>query len=279
MIGPSRTAEVVAYMRALEGMRAEPILVDPHAGRFLSPPLRAALALGPATARTDRLWRGWPGIGTYVATRHRWFDDRLVASEADEVIVLGAGYDSRAVRFPGPRYWEVDHPSTAARKRRIAPDHPAQRVDVDFSTQLLADRLVEAGFPVGARAFVVWEGVTMYLSRGAIRATLKTLHELLGPGSELVFDAFQVIDGPGLEAHFHRLSPALMPLVGEPVTFFLHPDDAPGFLASEGWKGLELEDASALRQRFAPDRVVYPSVYVVRAVREDRAQTQEAPAL
>jgi len=275
VLGPSRTAEVVACMRALETRRGTGLLDDPHAAGFLSPPFILTLALGRASGLVDGLWKGWPGIGNFVVVRHRWFDDRLrraIERGVQHVLILGAGYDSRCKRIPGPTYWEVDHPATARRKRRISPDHPARRVDVDFATQQLTDQLIEAGFPVGVPVFAIWEGVTMYLSRQAVCGTLHALHELLGPGSELVFDAFQVVDDPGIEGHAHRLSPTLMPLVGEPVTFFIHPADMGDFLHRQGWSIDELADASALRSALCPDRVVYRPMYVVRCSRGDPTQ-------
>lgn len=268
MRGASRTAEVVCLLRALEALRDDAIVRDTHAATFLRPTWRLALPWMAAAGRVPRPLQGWPGLGTYVAARHRWLDDQLQAAVDDgatDVLVLGAGYDTRALRFPGPRTWEVDHPATAARKASLAPDHPARRVTVDFQRQSLRERLVEEGFPVGCRAYVVWEGVTMYLSRASILRTLEDLASLVGPGSVLGFDAFRVLDEPGFEAHVHRLSPALMPLIGEPVTFFVHPDDVPGMLAPTGWEVEAVEDASALRARYAPDRPLYPACFVVRA--------------
>ncbi len=264
MIGPSRTAEFVALVRALEGGRPDALFDDPHAQRFLSPPFALMRRVGrPVSGALGR----WPGLSTYIAARHRWFDDRLQRAIDDgvqHVLVLGAGYDSRALRFPGPTYWEVDHPSTAGRKRRIAPDHPARRVDVDFSRQQLANRLAEAGFPVGCRAFVIWEGVTMYLPRPAIEQTLTTLASVLGPGSELVFDMMRYPEERDPAALSQRLGPLVMPLIGEPLRFWLRPSEVGGLLAAQGWDAREVVDASELEQMVRRRRV-YRWIYVVRA--------------
>ena len=266
MLGPSRTAEFVAVIRALEGQRADSLFSDPHAQRFLSPPFALSYRLGRPLRRALGVW---PGLSTYIATRHRWFDDRLqaaIAAGVEHVVILGAGYDSRCLRFPGPTYWEVDHPSTARRKRRIAPHHPANRVDVDFSTQSLAERLSAAGFPRGCRAFVIWEGVTMYLTRDAIASTLHTLYDVLGPGSELVFDMMRYPEERDPEALSQRLGPLFMPFIGEPLRFWMRPVEVEAFLRQNRWATDEIADAPDL-QRLVRRRRVYRWVFVVRAVR------------
>ena len=53
-----------------------------------------------------------------------------------------------------------------------------RRVEIDFETDSLADRLRAAGFRKGARTFVVWEGVSMYLTRAAVKATLTTIRAI-----------------------------------------------------------------------------------------------------
>src|SRR5215212_8441767 len=95
---PSRTAEHNALFRALETRRRGGLFEDPLAEAFLAPPLRAVAHLGrPATAVIDRRW---PGVRTSVVAR-TWLLDGAVAelvTTADQVVVLGAGFDTRAYR-------------------------------------------------------------------------------------------------------------------------------------------------------------------------------------
>lgn len=265
MRGASRTAEVVAAMRVLESRRPDAVLHDLEAARFLSAPMRLGTRVGPLLPPFDRLRRS--GLTNYIVTRHAWMDHALQASSAPEVLILGAGYDTRAVRFPGPRYWEVDHPATAARKRLRSAAHPAVRVDVDFQRQGLAAELLRAGFPQGAPTFVVWEGVTMYLTRAAVQHTLQVLGELVGPGSTLVLDALGPSEGTTLRDHAQRLSAALMPVVGEPVTFQPHPDELAGLLQRAGFPLDDVLLARDLSERVAPGRFVFPLAYVAAATR------------
>jgi len=123
---PSQTAEVVCLMRASDQRRrpAERILDDPYARWFLGPMSRAALATWEASGRWGRLAeRLSPGLTAWVLARHRWIDDclaRAVEGDVAQVVLLGAGYDTRAYRFAaalrGRPVYEVDFPATSRRK-------------------------------------------------------------------------------------------------------------------------------------------------------------------
>ncbi|MGH7899232.1 MAG: class I SAM-dependent methyltransferase, partial [Candidatus Binatia bacterium] len=173
---PSQTAEAVCWMRASEQRRppAQRIVDDPYAKLFLGPMFSAGLATWQASGRLgDLAERFSPGLIAWVLTRHRYIDDRLLgglAAGAEQVVLLGAGYDTRAYRFAsklaGRPVFEVDFPATSRRKAKIVARHrsalPAADVriiEIDFQTESLRDRLGEAGFRRGARTFFAWEGV------------------------------------------------------------------------------------------------------------------------
>lgn len=277
---PSRTAEIVCLCRATEQRHAKEdrILDDPLAVGFLSPPLRAALAAGTLLHRVIPSARA-PGLVPFVLARHRFIDDALLAAlpRVTQVLVLGAGYDTRAWRFAealGERpVFEVDHPATGARKRSrldaIGLDpRRVTRVAVDFQRERLDARLLEQGFVPGRPTFVVWEGVSMYLDGHAVRGTLDTLATLCGPASELAMDFWYAVRPSGVGAVALNLGSYLPGIVGEPVTFGLHPRDAASFLAPHGWTLAELATASTLEPRYVRDgRRVLPSLYVVRCLR------------
>ncbi|MDP2313994.1 MAG: SAM-dependent methyltransferase [Pseudomonadota bacterium] len=273
---PSQTAEAVCFMRATEQARpqAARILDDPYAAAFLGPLSRAALGLG----RRSPLAVGAgvvPQLTTYILCRHRLIDDALVAALAraedrvEQVVVLGAGYDARAWRFAdalaGRPVFEVDFPATQARKERILrgldlPEVDVRRVPIDFQVDALGAVLAKAGFVPGRPTFFVWEGVSMYLRREAVVGTLETLHALGGPGSTLAMDFWFVLDDPGMTATFHRATASLLSLLGEPITFALHPEEAPHFCARHGWQVRDLADAAELARRYVRDgRRVYPA--------------------
>jgi len=272
----------VTLARAGEAKRpeADRIIDDPFARRFLRPSGRAALAAwnsaGPASGLLDRIG------SAFVACRHRFIDDHLLAAleaGAKQVVLLGAGYDARAYRFceqlDGRPVFEVDLAATSRRKagiidtnRKHFPDANVHRVEIDFEAQSLSETLLAAGFRKRARTFVAWEGVIPYLTRVAIKSTLAELHALCGPESMLAMDSWFVVDEPGPMGSARRAAPGAIALIGEPVTFAMHPEDMPDFLRREGYEVVDLADAAELEARYITDgRNVEPSLFVVVARR------------
>ncbi|MCW2494766.1 MAG: hypothetical protein JWQ77_690 [Jatrophihabitans sp.] len=270
--------------RALEMHRAprERIVTDRYAATFLSPfgkALRGPLALAlPALDLAER--NGTTGMSTYVLCRHRFIDDHLGRSldeGAEQVVILGAGYDSRAYRFAdqlaGRPVFEVDLAPLSRRKAAVVAAYPGlfgrssvRRVEIDFRTQSLAERLGEAGFLGGRRTFVAWEGVAPYLDARAVEGTLAALGELCGPGSVLAMDLWDGADGPGALAAMRRLGARTIALVGEPVTFGIQPAAVAGLLAPAGFGLLDLAESAELTSRYATlGRRSSESTYVLAA--------------
>jgi methyltransferase (TIGR00027 family) len=286
---PSQTAEAVCLMRATEQHRPpeERILDDPYAKLFLGRLARAALASWEASGTLGDLAAHLsPGLAAYVLTRHRFIDDclrRALAGNIEQLVLLGAGYDSRAYRFAaalkGRPVFEVDFPATSRRKARILarraaalPPVVVRRVEIDFEEDSLEDRLREAGFRKGVRTFFVWEGVSMYLTRIAVKATLATIRDIAAPRSQLATDFWYLLDSPDLLTTAYRMSANLLSLLGEPVTFGIHPEDVGSFLERLGYRVRDLADASELERRYVRDgRRVVPGSYLVDAVMAGRA--------
>ena len=279
---PSLTAEFVCLFRARES-RVDPaqrILNDDRALDLLSPGM-AAMARAPQGS-VDRMFN-WmiPGLPTTLVCRHRFLDDHLLeelnqvgVDEVKQVIVLGAGLDSRALRFTqalrGRPVFEIDFPSTSARKRKqleaLGP-LPAdlEQVGCDFAVESFADALRRSPrFKEGAKTAVIWEGVTMYLERAAVRRTLEDLRSVVGVGSSVGIDFWFLIDGRSAKSTVRRVIPQLLGLVGEPVLLSLHPEDAPSFLRSTGWDVVDAADPRVLAARYVKDgRRPAPSFHLV----------------
>ncbi len=187
----SRTALMVAAYRARASAQPQPICSDPWAGA-LAGDLGADLA-GKFDAR-------FPHMELWMALRTAFLDDhvrRWTTRGWSQVVVLGAGLDTRAARLARPevRFFEVDHPATQAEKRaRLAqlsgyPVDAATYTACDFeSGDDFLDRLVASGFDRTAPAVVLWEGVTPYLTEGAVRATARRIAEGMEARSILAFD-------------------------------------------------------------------------------------------
>ena len=282
---PSLTAEAVTMARALEHLKpeAERVVDDPWAHLFLSAPARRALAAWSGSLTGRVLRRLGPSGTTYVPLRHRFIDEHLVAAldaGAAQVVLLGAGYDTRAHRFAdqlaGRPVYEVDLAPISQKKARVVernrdafPDTNVVRVEIDFEAQALGDVLVAAGFEVGEVTFFTWEGVPMYLTRAAVTATLDSVRELGGPGSQLAHDLWFLVDDPGPLGTARRVVPSALSLIGEPVTFAVHPEDYEALLERHGFTVIDRALASELQARYAPDAVAVldDSMYVLCAER------------
>lgn len=281
---PSLTAEAVTLARALEQLKPERerVVDDPWAQLFLSRASRGALAAWSGSLTGRVLRRLGPSATTYVPLRHRFIDDRLVESldgGAAQVVLLGAGYDTRAYRFAdrldGRPVFEVDLAAISQAKAATVAKHADQlptanvvRVEIDFEVQRLQDVLPAAGFAVGAPTFFTWEGVPMYLTRAAVKSTLDAVHELGGDGSQLAHDMWHLVDDPGPLGTARRSAPNALSLIGEPVTFGVHPEDYEQLLARHGFRVRDLAMASELQDRYAAGAAaVDDSLYVLIAER------------
>lgn len=255
-------------MRACEAVRKDSILHDPYARTMLKYLRPVPLVPLPGIRALSHL----------LVARHRVMEDAFLEDlpAVAQVLVLGAGYDMRAYRFAadiGDRpVFEVDHPATAARKSALiaemdVPSVDVRRVTVDFLTESLPDRLLAAGFGRGKPTFVFWEGVTMYLTKDAIAATLGDLRALVGEGSGLVLDFWKK---PGADAdvlgRLRRRSARLLSYIGEPIVYGPTEEEAVELLASRGFRAEHVWSADALKDRYYQGkRLVYPDGFVVHA--------------
>ena len=290
---PSRTAELVCICRAVA--RRDPpqvrLLDDPYAERFLGPLHKAAGRAYAATRRFGpRLVSALgPSIVTYIQVRHRFIDDALrdaLGRGVQQVVIAGAGYDCRAYRFAdalrGRPVFELDFPSTARRKAKklremqgLLPEVNVHRGEVDFRTERASHALGRTGFDPARSTFFVWEGVSMYLTRAAVKETLEDFRGIAAPGSELALDFWYLVDSSDLASTAHRISPNLLHFLGEPIVFGMHPEDVPDFLARQGLVAIEVMEGPALSARYGLEaRAIMPGVYVARATLDSGHRTQ-----
>jgi methyltransferase (TIGR00027 family) len=164
----------------------------------------------------------------YEASARVTFVDSVVErylATIDQFIILGAGFDTRALRLPQTRAircFEVDMPSTQAAKRQLLQEARIDATGVtfvpaDFETEDWLDRLIAAGFDATQPAVFLWEGVIMYLDRAGVESTLRKIAST-AKGSVLVFDYFttEPLRSPSL---YWRYGRAATRAAGEPLRF------------------------------------------------------------
>ncbi|MBI1816231.1 MAG: SAM-dependent methyltransferase [Deltaproteobacteria bacterium] len=267
----SRTAEQNALFRAIES--ALPVrrrlFEDRFARTFLTWPLTLVARLAAIPGLREFVPRyidnRWPGVRSSVVARTRLIDDAIAASireHMEQLVILGAGFDSRAYRLRCLRdttVFEVDHPDTQATKRKalervlfIAPTH-VRFVAIDFNQRDLASVMAAACYRESVRTFFLWEGVTNYLTEAAVDTTLRWCSRA-SPGSLLLFTYVHrdVLTRPSAFDGTKNLF-ASLERAGEKLTFGIDPSQLPEFLAE---RGLSLESdlgAAEYRQRYFGD--------------------------
>lgn len=247
---------VCAY-RARAGRWEKPLFVDPWAEAL-------AGAEGHEIAR--RFDARYPPMELWLTLRVAYLD-RLVARAVDQlsirqVVILGAGYDTRAARLPraGVRYFEVDHPATQAAKRASLerlegyPADAATYVACNFEREEPIERLAAAGFHAGDPALVIWEGVVPYLTEPAVRATATRLAAGLDPRSLVAFDFVgkKLAAGQGLSPADLEMR-AYVGELGEPIRY--GSDDMLPLLYECGFRWVRTLDFNELALEYLGDYV------------------------
>ncbi len=259
----SLTALGIAMNRAFESSRPEDerICFDPYARRMIPGWL---YALGGFLFRTGYAeWRG-PGVQSFLAVRDRFIDDFLsgqLSEGIDQLVLLGAGYDSRPYRFPGLEgkvaVFEVDHPATQQDKiERVkaifgqVPRH-VTFVPVDFTRQSLEQRLLECGYHPSRKTCFIWQGVIYYLDPVSVDGTLAFIAHRSGPGSSLVFDYLDrsVLEGAGSHGEIKGMR-RYRRLTGEGLTFGIPDGTIEAFLSARGFEHIRDIDSEGLKERY-----------------------------
>jgi methyltransferase (TIGR00027 family) len=174
--------------------------LSPVALRLVTAPMLLAHRVTGHVPKTFRYpFEGAVLVRNEAAARTSFFDAALERHLPDiaQLVILGAGFDTRAFRLPDGaklRCFEVDMPKTQAVKRRALEKAGIDSsgvtfVAADFEKDDWLAKLVDAGFDPGIVAFFLWEGVIMYLDKGAVEATLRKIAST-AKGSVVAFDYF-----------------------------------------------------------------------------------------
>ena len=238
------------------GLSHVPDFRDPTARIFLNERGKRSLAKTTRAAREKR------GIGLQaarvmadlIALRTAAIDTAVrgaIADGATQLVILGAGYDGRAWRMPelvGVGVFEVDHPATQGDKRAHVSDLPAATgivhfVPIDFERESLGVALERAGHNVSSPTCWIWEGVVMYLTRDAMRATLADVARRSAPGSTLIINYHTV--------HRRFFARLMFRLIGEPQISAWTPEEMAADLESVDFVVREDTNMTDWNKRFA----------------------------
>ncbi|RST77313.1 SAM-dependent methyltransferase [Siminovitchia acidinfaciens] len=260
---PDHTAVRVALWRALH------VQVD-------SPPHVLEDEVGLRLADLDDGWRERPDMDpeftssfrASIVARARFIEDLVVEQVGRGVmqyVILGAGLDTFAQRRPevasNMQIFEVDQPGTQAWKRQrlidLGFDIPQwlHLVPVDFEAdESWLEQLKAAGFDAGRPAVVASTGVTQYLTKDAVAATLREVAGL-APGSTLAMtfilppELVQSELRPGMEASRKGAKEG-----GTPFVSFFTPQEMLDMAREAGFKEARHVSAADLNKRYFTGR-------------------------
>ena len=206
---PSRTAILTAAARAFGSREPDASVRNPDwvADRLIGPAELALISEHPISRALGQDFSEAShdpdvfGFAWMMLVRTRFIDERLehaVRNGATQVVILGAGFDSRAHRFAelleGRRIIEIDYGATQEyKKARLAaalgkvPDHVTY-APIDFTAEKLAGVLRQAGHRPTEKTFYICEGVSMYVPEDGMRETLRTVAALSAPGSSMLLE-------------------------------------------------------------------------------------------
>ncbi len=280
----SLTALLTAYARAYHATHDAPKIFDDFlAARWytegeraylehnlaaslqLLDPERAAACPDEATALA---WYMRLQGGPITLSRSRYTEDSLetaVRQGVRQYVILGAGLDTFAFRRPELLrqlcVFEIDHPATQAFKRQRLAELgwaiPAQLyfVPVDFAQENLAEALKRSVYDRRAASFFSWLGVTYYLTRDVVFATLRAITEVAAAGSTIMFDYFDT-DAfvPERAATRMQRMQAIVRQAGEPIQMGFDPSTLAGDLAALGLRLHEDLGPSDIERRYFQGR-------------------------
>ena len=204
------------------------------------------------------------GAYEYVIARTKYIDSvfkQAVSEGVEQVLIFGAGFDSRSIRLLPPdsqvKVFEIDAPITQKAKMgrlvEIGVGLPENTVfvAVDFNKEDPEQKLVENGLLYGKRCLFIMEGLLMYLDEGAVKETFSLITRLGATGSQVLFDYIysSVLRHEGRyygEEDMHKNVEG----VGEPWGFGIEEGSVEAYLSENNLCLLEELDSTELERRY-----------------------------
>jgi methyltransferase (TIGR00027 family) len=249
----SYTAGIMATHRAIEMLRPpeERVCEDPLAIHFLSQEMVVLLKdRQQLIALANESARKFPGINGAVVARARFIDEivlQYVEEGLVQIVILGAGYDSRAYRIEGIKenvtVFEVDHPDTQQIKIQKIIDILGEKpghvkyVPIDFIKDDLKACLLKNGYDPAKRTLFIMEGLTFYLPAETLDSIFAFIAKHSGLQSAVVFDYLppSVINGTS-DRPEGKNSWIEVQHSGEHYRFGLESNELAAFLAQRGFE-------------------------------------------
>jgi len=245
--------------------------LDDHAKIFLPPYMRFFLKFKRMQTNTwGKLDAAFPGINAYIIARTAYFDSHFQSAlerKIPQIVILGAGYDSRAIRFADKlsdtTIFELDNQPTQERKKvcleKAKLNVPRQLVftPIDFNQESLGDALLKMGYQEDQETLFLWEGVSYYLDPDSAEKTLDFFSQNSHQDSTIVFDYSISISEDDLDKSFG--SKAFMESMAEhhadeAFMFSIPNGDIHNFLENRGLQCRETLNNDEIEQKYLIDQ-------------------------
>lgn len=272
-------ARYMALFRAIETARPghKRLFNDPFAAAFLTRELQWIIKLStlpllgsPVVRMINRRRSGALSSGI---ARTRYIDElveKSIAGGARQLIILGAGFDTRAQRMEllhSIPVIEFDLPETARFKRVTLEALPGglpghvRYCEADFNRQDLAQLFKETQIDTSVPTLILWEGVTNYLSPASVNTIFRVLNSFVR-GSSVIFTYIDklVLESPSLYDATERLV-VKRSSKDEPWAFGFHPAELPHYLDLFGFTLQADTGACEYRHMYMPERAGWNKGY------------------
>lgn len=257
---PDNTAVRTALWRALHvQVDAKPYIIEDEIGLKLVAP--------------DEGWQERPDmkytkrLRASIIARARFVEDLIIEQSKQGIsqyIILGAGLDTFAQRRPdiasNLQMYEIDQPDTLAWKQQRLTElgfgvpKYLHFVPVDFEISSWWEELLKAGFDIDRPAVVACTGVSLYLTKEAITATLNQIASLAS-GSTLAMTFYlpiELLDDE--DKPMQEMAEKGARASGTPFVSFFAPDAILTMAKNAGFKSAKTISTRDMEQIYFKDR-------------------------
>lgn len=274
------TNQGTAMMKFAHQFQPEVILPDDYVGWFFDDAIAKSLQEDGLNLRVEPandVQRFLQVAYWYIILREKQGDEVIaaaIASGCQQLVLLGAGYDTRFFRIAAVREraiatFEVDLPETIHDKQKhlIAKlgclPEGLTLIPLDFNHDDL-NRLSQYGFDKTLATAYVWQGVSYYLPQNSVSQVLDWMRSQMTADSVLIFDGCSPLmtykndQIPGIAASLDRLNE-----IGEPYRFGMSGDDMKVWLEEKGFDHIEILQQDDLEEQFLHRRTLPNNMWYV----------------
>ena len=269
---PSETALFAALRRTIANkeFKSGKLGPDDLAEYFLPPHFRFFLKFKRIRGKIKNKLNGLlPGLNEYMIARTAFFDRLFLdalKNKTPQIVLLGAGYDSRAYRFAklnqGTRIFELDAPPTQDRKKKcirkaqIDISENVIFVPINFNQESIKNKLEKAGYKHDQNTLFIWEGVSYYLELESVETTLEFVRQASHEETFIGFDYTTSISDDNMD-NFYGVREFTQAMnhhhANEELMFSIDDSKTASFLEQRGLKIVSHLDNKEIERTFLLD--------------------------